>query len=1059
MDKREQLAYRDSIAREIEEWAPDADPTDPWWPLVRRTPEWFDALVGLSTDEALDDTQRRVVRRVVKYLLSPLDLCPEFIYGPEGFREDLALIGWAFEALAEELEPATLARHGIAPHSEYWREVRDRGESDLDEDLRQHLKSLLNADSVAGDEDLAWTDTDTGLIAPAPEVSRGGHTMVFAGPGTGKTYCIEQELWRLLRQENVSPDRLLVTTFTNKAADELRVRVHSTLRRNNVKEADAIMQRLAISTIHSFCFRLISRFHHHALFLKGTFSPMDTTQRMLFLFRHGHALKVFPVYQDWKKVRFQESKWSPIDLFHFYAYVGEIYDFLSEDVLRGVEPGLRHRYLQIIHGGGGNTVDERIIASYPAYWQLVQDEGFLDHSMQLAYAEALLDDPQVRRQVQGTYRHVLVDEYQDTNPIQDRIFRAIVGNQGNLFAVGDDDQSIYAFRGADVRNATEFEKRWPGTQVRKLEENRRSSKALLAAFSELIAHNRAREAKSLHTKNAAGIPPWRLEAEQAALPAELARLLDTMRREGAIESWRDVAILFRCLNQEVPKYQEALRKQGIPAQISGDHRFLKEPVVHSFLETLKMLANGESEPTRRQRKHRAWFEMLNISDHETIAGLIRGWRECLRAQRYKSLLDLFYAMLHESGAIESNTLLPAMGRLSAFIADADSQLRSPDIIKRLSFFNSYADAASGAYEGPGEEPQDAVSLMTIHKAKGLEFPVIVIGDATDGALPAHFPMNIRTRLRRDLAGIETQLDPEEEERRVLYVGMTRARSYLILAAAKSKPSPFLAEFRQDPAPTEGRVPIISVDAYGKRSKSEPPFHEHHSAIYNYHFCPRRYLLESRYGFAGRPITPLRTGQSLHRALEIYHRLRRDGEQVTADRRELIFERAWLRPRGKEAANAERAELFCVFRKYVEQWETGEHERGLRTVDVERPFFVAEGRGVLTGRIDLVREREGRLEIVEFKYHRNPMMPDYPRRQLEHYSLAYPSEDPALVVHYLKEAREESISRRPPEPVREELDSVFNSIARREFDAKPAKRTCRLCPVRFACSACAVPRAA
>lgn len=1059
MDAREQRAYRDSIAREIEDWAPDADPADPWWPLVRRTPEWFDALVNLSAEEALGDAQRRIVRRVIKYLISPLDLCPEFIYGPEGFREDLALIGWGLETLAGRLEPAMLERHGLAPYSAYWQEVRERGESDLDESLRRHLKALLNADSVAGDEDLGWTDTDTELIAPAPDVSHGGHTMVFAGPGTGKTYCIEQELWRLLRQENVPPEQLLVTTFTNKAADELRLRVHSTLRKNNVKEADAILQRLAISTIHSFCFRLISRFHHHALFLKGTFSPMDTTQRMLFLFRHGHALNVFPIYEDWKEARRQESQWSPSDLFHFYAYVGEIYDFLSEDVLRGVEPGLRHRYLQIIHNRGGNTVDERIIARYPAYWQLIQDEGFLDHSMQLAYAEALLDDPQVRRHVQGTYRHVLVDEYQDTNPIQDRIFRAIVGNCGHLFAVGDDDQSIYAFRGADVRNATEFPKRWPGTHIRKLEENRRSTQALLAAFSELIAHNKARQAKSLHTKNAAGVPPWRLEAEEARLADELAKLLDTMHRSGAIENWRDVAILFRSLNQTVPRYLEALHGRGIPAQVSGDHRFLKEPVVRSFLETLKMLVDGPPAPTRRQRKHRAWFEALDINDYEKIAGLMRGWHERLTAGRYKSFLDLFYAMLHDSGAVESNALLPAMGRLSAFMADAESQLRSPKIIKRLSFFNSYAAAVSSAYEGPEEHSQDAVSLMTIHKAKGLEFPVVVIGDANEGSLPAHFPINIRTRLRRDLAGIETRLDPEEEERRTLYVGMTRARAYLILAAAKGKASPFLSEFRHDPAPTDGPIPKFTVDAYGKRSRPEPPFHEHHSAIYNYHFCPRRYLLESRYGFAGRPITPLRTGQSLHRALEIYHRLRRDKEQVTADRRELIFERAWLRPRSKEAANAERNELFRVFREYVAQWEAGEQERGLRTIEVERPFFVAEGRGVLTGRIDLVRECEGRLEIVEFKYHRNPMLPDYPRRQLEHYSLAYPTEEPALVVHYLKEAQEESISRRPPEPVREELDSVFNSIARREFDAKPAKRTCRLCPVRFACSACAVPRAA
>lgn len=1059
MDPAEQQRYRASIAGEIEDWAPDADLTDPWWPLIRRTPEWFDALIALSGEPALDDTQRRVVRRVVKYLISPLDLRPEFIYGPEGFREDLALIAWAVESLADSLGCETLERCGLEPRSQYWQEVRERADADLDANLREHLRVLLRADSVAGDEDLAWTERSEDFVAPEPELARGGHTMVFAGPGTGKTYRIELELWRLLQEERIAPEELLVTTFTNKAADELRIRIHARLRAQGVKEADAIMQRLSISTIHSFCFRLISRFHHHALFLKGTFSPMDTTQRMLFLFRHGHPLQVFPIYQEWKKARLQESKWSPIDLFHFYGYVGEIYDFLSEDVLRGLEPGLRHRYLQIIREGGANSVDERIIATYPAYWQLVQEEGFLDHSMQLAYAEALLDDPQVRRQVQGSYRYVLVDEYQDTNPIQDRIFQAVVGDYGKLFAVGDDDQAIYAFRGADVRNATEFTQRWPGAQVEKLEENRRSTKTLVAASSELIAHNRVREEKALHTQNPEGIPPWYLEAQETALPEAVAKLLKRMHDSGVIEHWRDVAILFRGLNKNVPKYLKSLLSLGIPAQVSGDRRFLKEPVVRGFLGTLEMLESETLGITPRKRKHRAWFEALGITDYDQIADLMAGWHERLHGDRYKSLLDLFYAMLQESGAIESDTLLPAMGRLSAFIAEAEAQLTSPEITKRLSFFNTYANAAAGAYEGPEQAPEDAVSLMTIHKAKGLEFRVVAIADASEGSIPAHFPENLRTRLRRELAGIETHLDPEEEERRVLYVGMTRARAYLILAAATGKTSHFLSEFGQARALLEGPIPNVVVDAYGSRRKEAPPFHEHHSAIYNYHFCPRRYLLESRYGFAGRPIAPLRTGQSLHRALEIYHRLRAAGERVTPDRRERIFERAWLRPRGAHAAEAERKELYGVFSDYADQWEAGERERGLRTLEVERPFFVAEGRGVLTGRIDLVRERQGRLEIVEFKYHRNPMLPDYPRRQLEHYSLAYPDEEPALVVHYLKEGQEEDIPRRAAEPVRAELDTVFNNIARRQFDAQPSRQTCRLCPVRFACSACAVSRPA
>lgn len=1059
MNRAERARYRKSIADEIEEWAPDAEPDDPWWPLIRRTPEWFDGLVKLAADPALDDAQRRVVRRVIKYLISPLDLRPEFIYGPEGFREDLALIASAVRSFRDELGHEVLEGHGLEPLSDYWTAVAELAAADLDADLRYHLQLLLTADSVAGDEDLAWTNSADEMVAPAPKPAAGGHTIVFAGPGTGKTYRIEGELLRLLMEEKIEPEHILVTTFTNKAADELRVRVHSRLRDHGAGNADAIMQRLSISTIHSFCFRLISRFHHHALFLKGTFSPMDTTQRMLFLFHHGHELKVFPIRSDWKEARRKESSWSPTDMFSFYAYVGEVYDFLSEDVLRGVEKGLRHRYLQIIREGGAKTVDERIIATYPRYWQLVQQEGFLDHSMQLAYAEALLDDPQVRRQVQGTYRHVLVDEYQDTNPIQDRIFRAVVGNTGRLFAVGDDDQSIYAFRGADVRNATEFTERWPDALVEKLVENRRSTKALVAAASELIAHNRIREAKALTTKNPLGVPPWRLAAPKDELPERVAALISKMKRSGVIERWGDVAVLFRGLGKTVPDYMTAFHEAQVPAQIAGDHRFLKEPVVKSFLAILGIIAEKEFKLTPRKRVHRPWFEALGVTDRDQMAGMIATWHQKLHDKQYETLIDLFYSILRDSGAIRIESLLPTLGRLSELVAEAEAQLTSPDIVKRLSFFNMYVQAAADAFEGPKEQPEDVVPLMTIHKSKGLEFRLVVVADVNDGVIPAHFPENLRDRLRRELAGLESILDPVEEERRVLYVGMTRARAYLVLASDRGNPSPFLAEFESVPTPDPDAIPNIVVDAYGRKARSEPPLHAHHSAVYNFHFCPRRYLLESRYAFAGRPIAPLRAGQSLHRAIEIYHRLSREGEHVTPARRERIFERAWLRPHNKKTAEKERAELFEVFSTYADRWEEGQRNHGLRTLEVERPFYVAEGRGVLTGRIDLVREREGRMEIVEFKYHKNPMMPDYPQTQLEHYSLAYPVEKPGLVVHYLRENKEQEVTCRAPEPVREELDNVFRRIAAREFDAKPSAKTCRLCPVRFACSASAVDQAA
>lgn len=1050
----EQAEYRSAIAGEISDWAEDARRAqDPWWPAVERIPQYFDALIKLAARPELSDHQRRIVHRVVKYLISPLDLMPEFIYGPVGFREDLALIADAIERLNKELGGELLNSCGIPNDDPGLIVVRQYAEAELEDDVRYHLKLLLEADSVAGDEDLAQGLTLPNAETEERRVPTDPHTMVFAGPGTGKTHRLETELLHLLTEEQVSADSILVTTFTNKAADELRVRIRRRLEQNPGKlELERTLQQLSIATIHAFCFRLIVEFHHHALFLKGAFSPMDETQRMLFLFRHGIGrLRLKDIYADWQIEQRQAPGWHPSDLFHFYHHVGCVYDFLSEDVVKGSAPGLRHRYLQIVQDpNGGDTVLERIIHSYPRYWRLVQEEGFLDHSMVLAYAEALLDDPQVRRRVQGRFRHLLVDEYQDTNPIQDRIFRAIAGRSGRLFAVGDDDQSIYAFRGADVRNATEFPQRWPGAKLERLEENRRSTGKLVDAAQQLIRHNAARQPKDLFTKNPEGVPPWRLEAPLDEIPDQLADLLLRLKAEGAFSHWNEVALLFRSLTERVAEYREEMNQHDIPNVLAGDRRFLRRPMIKGLIKVLEMIKDDEAKLTNRKRAHKPFFEALGWTDRTAMLDQICAWNRKLRDDKYDSLLELYYGILNDTNALAAETLLPDLGHLSSFIAAAEAQLTSPDLIKRLSYFLRYAEAADSSFAGPQPPVEEAVQIMTIHKSKGLEFPVVIVADVIEGRLPASFAENLRDQLGFELVGIQPHLDPLEEERRMVYVAMTRAESYLVFTTTPDSRSQFLSEFPSIPVPTD--LPVAEVKRiYIRGAQGMAPLHLRHGEIYDYAFCPRRYLLADRCGFASQVIAPVRAGQSLHRALEIYHRLKRDGEQVSQDRRRRIFERAWIRPRDTKKAQKEFDQLHGVFEKYAGHWEEKYRSRHARVIDTELPFYTAQGAGVLTGKIDLVREHNDRLEIVELKYNRNPMMPDYPNKQLEHYSLAFPSEKPRLTVNYLREDQEEEIRGRDAEAVHDDLAHTFENIRRMKFPANPKAKLCRLCPVRFACA--------
>jgi hypothetical protein len=327
--------------------------------------------------------------------------------------------------------------------------------------------------------------------------------------------------------------------------------------------------------------------------------------------------------------------------------------------------------------------------------------------------------------------------------------------------------------------------------------------------------------------------------------------------------------------------------------------------------------------------------------------------------------------------------------------------------------------------------------------------VVIIAEAVADRLPADFPEDPHSRLRRLLVGKEPWLSPLEEERRVLYVGMTRAERLVVLATTPDAPTPFLEEFPHQPAPKElSKKATAELTRHQRPQKPLEPMHAPYTHLYNYSFCPKRYLLENRFGFAGRAIPALRAGISLHRALEILHRLARDGERITAKRLPQIFERSWVAPSKSKKAQKEYESIFGIFEGYAKSF-LDDHR--IKVVDVERPFYVVERAGVLTGKVDLLRDCQGQRELVEFKFSENPLARDYPVKQLEHYRLAFPDEELQLVVHYLRNGKPKTIEARPPEEVRAEIAYTLESIRARRFDATPGQGKCGICPVRFACA--------
>ncbi|RME18059.1 MAG: hypothetical protein D6797_01195 [Bdellovibrio sp.] len=1016
------------------------------WKHVKQLPQLVQSLWELyQTLELCQSSEKVIVGRVLKYLISPLDLKPEFIYGPQGFREDIYLIAMASKRWKEVLDQEIYERAGFYFNEEDWEEIEN---FDIDQETRSSLQDLLGVDALPGDELFLGHFSEE-----QPILQKGEKKIIIAGPGTGKTYRIEEELLDLLIHQKVCPESVVVTTFTNKAADELVVRVQErlTAHHKGAQEAHVILRKLTISTIHKFFYSIISNFHHHIFFLNGAFSVLDETQRLLFLFRKGfYELRLKDIYREWIAYVREKGRSYEFDLFHFYRYVGQVYDFLSEDVIGNEESPVHLKYLELLHSPSEKlSVDEKIIQTYPRYWKALQKEGYLDNSIVMSYVNALLDDVHVLRQVRQRYRYILVDEYQDTNPIQDKIFRKIVGESGNLIAVGDDDQSIYAFRGADVRNATAFERRYQGARVERLEQNRRSTPEIVRASQDLIKNNKIRYDKKIFTQNPPGEKPWVLVASKEELPDQTAQLLWNLKNQGLLKQWNDVALLFRCFNKRYEQYKGALEQHNVPFVTKGNRKFLCKPFNNGFIKILEMISIPTS-ISNRKRAHKKFFEDLGINDSQQMLDLIQKWANDFEQEKFDSLLDLFYEILCDVGDVLPDTCLADLGRLSSVIAEAESEIKSRDLKKRLSHFLSYVKAAKGAIEGPKEgQEEQGVQILTLHASKGLEFPVVIIADVIEGEIPADFGADVRSRLRRNLGG-EEGLDKIEEERRVFYVGMTRAEELLVLTTSEDQPSRFLKEFKYKEVKTSlEELSSGKVKKFGRKPKKKPPFHASNSQLFDYEFCPQRYKLEHKYGFAGRPISALRAGRSLHESIEILHRLLREGERVTEDRLKRIFKRCWIQPVNTKKAQKEYEDLSKIFMRYA---HSTIGKKNLKIIDMEQPFHVIEGHGVLTGKIDLVREVDSELQIVEFKYHQNkhPNMISYPERQLNYYRLAFPHLEPVLKVHYLKEAREESVKIYPMDETRRLIVNHFDNIVQGRFHARPSKSKCGICPVKVAC---------
>ncbi len=591
-----------------------------------------------------------------------------------------------------------------------------------------------------------------------------GHALVLAGAGSGKTRVLTTRIAWLIQSGHVTPGGVLAVTFTNKAAREMVQRLAAML--------PVSPRGLWIGTFHGLANRLL-RAHHQEAGLPREYQILDTQDQLSAVKRLARSLNI------------DEDRMPPRELQRF--------------INAQKEEGLRARDVP-----AGDDLTRRQVEFFASYDEQCQREGVADFAELLLRSFELLSRNEILRQhYQARFRHILTDEFQDTNRLQYRWLKMFAGPQSRLFAVGDDDQSIYGFRGAHVGNLAEFEKEYAKGQVIRLEQNYRSEGNILAAANALIANNAKRLGKNLWTAAGQG-EPLRVfqgdsDADEARFVAEEVAAL--ARGEGG-EGLRlaDIAVLYRS-NAQSRVLEHALFGAAIPYRVYGGLRFFERAEVKHALAYLRLMASPADDnsflrvanfPPRgigarsmellqdaAKQKGASLFAAAEFSSAKALP--FRKLIEELQSEtRGLPLPETVGHVIARSGLIEHYKKdregadrvenLEELVNAAAAFTQEEREIEAGEESEPLAAFLSHAALEAGEHQAA--EGQDALQLMTVHSAKGLEFSAVFMSGLEEGLFPHE----------QSLA----EKDGLEEERRLAYVAITRARARLYLSFAQTR---------------------------------------------------------------------------------------------------------------------------------------------------------------------------------------------------------------------------------------------------------------------------------
>jgi ATP-dependent DNA helicase UvrD/PcrA len=980
-----------------------------------------------------------------------------------------------------------------------------------------------------------------------------GPLLIVAGAGTGKTQVITRRIAWLVATRRAKPGEVLGLTFTDKAAEEMAARVDQLV---PYGYADT-----SISTFHAFGDRLIREFALE-LGLPTDVRVLSRAEVVIFLREH-----LFD---------FELDEYRPLgDPTRFLSSLASLFSRAKDE---DVSPG---RYLEYARrlgeeaaamppGEGTDAAREaarrqlEIARAYERYQALLSGAGFIDFGDQVALALRLLrTSPAAREAVRARYRYLLVDEFQDTNRAQSELVALLAEKHRNVTVVGDDDQSIYRFRGAAISNILEFRERYRGARTIVLRRNYRSLAPILESAYRLVRFNdpdrlevHAGIVKELiPERSSAQTQPVRHEAfatgaeEADWIAAEIRRRVDAGARP------RDHAILVRA-NADADPILRSLNMAGLPWRFSGTSGLYSRPEVRLLLAFLRVAADpsssldlyglaassvyrlgGEDLTTimvsARRRNRSPWEVFGEVADGAApfrvadevrveIARLVGDVKRYVELAQQRPAGEVLYTFLRESGILgrlaseDSAAAEEGLGNIARFfeIVRSQSALLADD---RAIFLARHLSTLIEAGDDPAtadlDPDADAVAVLTVHKAKGLEFPVVFL----PGLVAGRFPV----AARRETLGLPVELVQEtlpegdyqlQEERRLCYVAMTRARDELVLSHAADyggnrarRVSPFVLEALDVPLAMAGggwnpSQPIERIEAFEPLPPVAAPAPEpvigpltlSYYAIDDYVTCPLRFKFGHVLRVPTAPHHSLIYGAALHAAVQQFHRRQAHGDVMTEAELAAAFESAWTNDgflsREHEAARLE-AGRAALHRFRDAQLEPG----AVIPAWVEREFSFSLGGDRIRGRMDRVdiepadgspqpsaelalAAASARADVIEPTFEllgrervtitdykssdvRDPVRARQRTRdslQLQIYAMAYEAMTgrlpDAVQLYFLDSglASRVEVDAKRLDKARARIATAAAGIRARNYEPKPGPLACTYCPFREIC---------